>query len=37
MAAEGLPVTLLSGDGSLLSDALVRSPEIGALAFVGGR
>lgn len=37
MAREGLPVTLLSGDGSELSDALVRSPEIGALAFVGGR
>ena len=37
MAREGLPVTLLSGDGSELSDALIRSPEIGALAFVGGR
>jgi acyl-CoA reductase-like NAD-dependent aldehyde dehydrogenase len=37
MAREGLPVTLLSGDGAELSDALVRSPEIGALAFVGGR
>ena len=37
MAAEGLPVTLLSGDGATLSDALVRSPELGALAFVGGR
>ena len=37
MAREGLPVTLLSGDGSSLSDALIRSPEIGALAFVGGR
>jgi acyl-CoA reductase-like NAD-dependent aldehyde dehydrogenase len=33
----GLPVTLVSGDGSTLSDALVRSAEIGALAFVGGR
>ena len=37
MARAGLPVTLLSGDGSELSDALIRSPEIGALAFVGGR
>lgn len=37
MAREGLPVTLVSGDGSSLSDALIRSPEIGALAFVGGR
>jgi acyl-CoA reductase-like NAD-dependent aldehyde dehydrogenase len=37
MAREGLPVTLVSGDGAQLSDALVRSPEIGALAFVGGR
>jgi acyl-CoA reductase-like NAD-dependent aldehyde dehydrogenase len=37
MAREGLPVTLLSGDGSTLSDALIRSPELGALAFVGGR
>ncbi|HET8642182.1 MAG TPA: aldehyde dehydrogenase family protein [Pseudonocardiaceae bacterium] len=37
MHEAGLPVTLLSGDGSKLSEALVRSPEIGALAFVGGR
>jgi acyl-CoA reductase-like NAD-dependent aldehyde dehydrogenase len=37
MAQVGVPVTLLSGFGSQLSDALVRSPEIGALAFVGGR
>ncbi len=37
MIREGLPVTLLSGDGSELSTVLVRSPEIGALAFVGGR
>ena len=37
MVREGLPVTLLSGNGSALSDALIRSPEIGALAFVGGR
>ncbi len=37
MVRAGLPVTLLSGDGATLSDALVRSPELGALAFVGGR
>src|SRR6266498_956061 len=37
MDDAGLPVTLLSGDGSKLSGALVRSMEIGALAFVGGR
>ncbi|MFL6141564.1 MAG: aldehyde dehydrogenase family protein [Labedaea sp.] len=37
MHDAGLPVTLLSGDGSTLSSALVRSSEIGALAFVGGR
>jgi acyl-CoA reductase-like NAD-dependent aldehyde dehydrogenase len=37
MHDAGLPVTLLSGDGSTLSSALVRSGEIGALAFVGGR
>ncbi|WP_322766643.1 aldehyde dehydrogenase family protein [Frankia sp. Cr1] len=34
---EGLPVALVSGSGSRLSGALVRAPEIGALAFVGGR
>jgi len=34
---EGLPVTLVSGQGGTLSSVLVRSPEIGALAFVGGR
>ncbi|WP_238436460.1 MULTISPECIES: aldehyde dehydrogenase family protein [unclassified Frankia] len=33
----GLPVSLVSGPGSRLSGALVRAPEIGALAFVGGR
>jgi acyl-CoA reductase-like NAD-dependent aldehyde dehydrogenase len=33
----GLPVSLVSGAGSRLSGALVRAPEIGALAFVGGR
>lgn len=37
MARAGLPVTLLSGSGSELSPALVSSPELGALAFVGGR
>lgn len=37
MAREGLPVTLLSGSGAELSEVLVRSPEIGAMAFVGGR
>ena len=37
MAREGLPVTLIAGGGAELSDALIRSPEIGALAFVGGR
>jgi acyl-CoA reductase-like NAD-dependent aldehyde dehydrogenase len=37
MLRAGLPVTLLSGDGRELSAALVRSPAIGALAFVGGR
>jgi acyl-CoA reductase-like NAD-dependent aldehyde dehydrogenase len=33
----GLPVTLVSGYGSRLSSVLVSNPEIGALAFVGGR
>jgi acyl-CoA reductase-like NAD-dependent aldehyde dehydrogenase len=37
MARAGLPVTLLSGVGASLGDALISSPEIGALAFVGGR
>ncbi len=37
MRRHGLPVTLVSGVGADLSDALIRSPEIGALAFVGGR
>ena len=32
-----LPVTLLSGVGGQLADALIRSDGIGALAFVGGR
>ncbi|QES46748.1 aldehyde dehydrogenase [Streptomyces venezuelae] len=34
---EGIPVTLVSGSGSELSGALVRSPEIGCVSFVGGR
>jgi len=37
MKRAGLPVTLLSGVGAQLGDALISSPEIGALAFVGGR
>ena len=37
MARAGLPVTLLSGVGGQLSDALISSPQLGALAFVGGR
>jgi acyl-CoA reductase-like NAD-dependent aldehyde dehydrogenase len=37
MAREGLPVTLLSGNGGDLSEVLVRDPRIGAVAFVGGR
>ncbi|MBO0732255.1 MAG: aldehyde dehydrogenase family protein, partial [Acidimicrobiaceae bacterium] len=37
MRRAELPVTLLSGVGSHLSEALIRSEGIGALAFVGGR
>ena len=37
MARAGLPATLISGSGADLSEVLVRSPEIGAMAFVGGR
>ncbi len=37
MKRAGLPVSLLSGVGGQLGDALISSPEIGALAFVGGR
>ncbi|MEU5784088.1 aldehyde dehydrogenase family protein [Micromonospora lupini] len=33
----GLPATLVSGGGEELSEVLVRAPEIGAVAFVGGR
>ncbi|WP_329473310.1 aldehyde dehydrogenase family protein [Streptomyces sp. NBC_01723] len=36
-AREGVPVTLVSGSGGELSRALVRSPEIGCVSFVGGR
>ncbi|MFF9622593.1 aldehyde dehydrogenase family protein [Streptomyces griseosporeus] len=36
-AREGIPVTLVSGSGSELSEALVRAPEIGCVSFVGGR
>jgi acyl-CoA reductase-like NAD-dependent aldehyde dehydrogenase len=37
MRRQGLPVTLLSGAGAELGNALISGPEIGALAFVGGR
>jgi acyl-CoA reductase-like NAD-dependent aldehyde dehydrogenase len=37
MRRAGLPVTLLSGGGEELSEVLVQAPEIGAVAFVGGR
>jgi len=37
MARAGLPVTLLSGPGSKLGEVLVSNPQLGALAFVGGR
>jgi acyl-CoA reductase-like NAD-dependent aldehyde dehydrogenase len=33
----GLPVSLVSGSGGALSDALVRAPEVDCVAFVGGR
>jgi acyl-CoA reductase-like NAD-dependent aldehyde dehydrogenase len=36
MRRAGLPATLLSGGGEELSEVLVRAPEIGAVAFVGG-
>ncbi|WP_405997609.1 aldehyde dehydrogenase family protein [Streptomyces sp. NBC_00829] len=36
-AREGIPITLVSGSGGQLSAALVRSPEIGCVSFVGGR
>lgn len=37
MARAGLPVTLVSGVGGKLADALINHPSMGALAFVGGR
>jgi acyl-CoA reductase-like NAD-dependent aldehyde dehydrogenase len=37
MCRAGLPVTLLSGVGAQLGEALIRNHDIGALAFVGGR
>lgn len=37
MARAGLPATLVSGGGQELSEVLVRSDQLGALAFVGGR
>jgi acyl-CoA reductase-like NAD-dependent aldehyde dehydrogenase len=37
MRRVGLPATLVSGSGEELSEVLVRAPEIGAVAFVGGR
>ncbi|MFJ3582560.1 aldehyde dehydrogenase family protein [Streptomyces sp. NPDC090127] len=36
-AREGIPITLVSGGGGELSEALVRAPEIGCVSFVGGR
>ncbi|GHJ41484.1 aldehyde dehydrogenase family protein [Streptomyces sp. TS71-3] len=35
-AREGVPVTLVSGSGGQLSEALVRAPEIGCVSFMGG-
>ncbi len=37
MRRAGLPVTLVSGVGAQLADALIRGEGLGALAFVGGR
>jgi acyl-CoA reductase-like NAD-dependent aldehyde dehydrogenase len=37
MARAGLPATLVSGSGAELSEALISTPELGALVFVGGR
>jgi acyl-CoA reductase-like NAD-dependent aldehyde dehydrogenase len=34
---NGLPATLVSGRGADLNEALVRSPHLGGVAFVGGR
>ncbi|MGW3247493.1 aldehyde dehydrogenase family protein [Streptomyces sp. NPDC001070] len=37
IAREDVPVTLVSGSGGELSEALVRAPEVGCVSFVGGR
>ena len=37
MARAKLPATLVSGSGAELSEALISTPELGALVFVGGR
>jgi len=37
MRRAGLPVTLISGHGSALGEALIRGEGVAALAFVGGR
>lgn len=37
MVRAGLPVALVSGSGAALSEALISSQDLGALAFVGGR
>jgi len=34
---NGLPVSLVSGSGSALSEALVRGPHVAGLSFVGGK
>lgn len=34
---QGLPFTLISGPGGELSEALIESPEIAALSYVGGK
>jgi acyl-CoA reductase-like NAD-dependent aldehyde dehydrogenase len=34
---EGLPVSLVSGSGGQLSEALVRNDDVAALSFVGGK
>ena len=36
-AREGLPLSLVSGSGGQLSEALVKNEEIACLAFVGGK
>ena len=34
---EGLPVSLVSGSGGQLSEALVKNPDVACLAYVGGK